>query len=723
MSAASSLNIGILILNIIIGVYILVRSGRKLDRIFFGLFVVFSSGISFAILMLSLSPSLFWGRMINATAALTSGSLFLFAYSLKEKYRVSLNKKLFLGLLVLLVLNTILALSSLSVEGVEFSGGGVGPVRGPLYQLMQAFTITLALWGLVKIASFYRKSKGLDKLQLQYLGIGLGLFTLSGIFVSVVLPQFEIFRFRSLTSSFQILMTIPVTYAILRYRLFDIRIALQSGIAMLLIAATGPSMYFFILRIVELAAPERVNSLTPFVVAATVIVMFLAGIQAVRIFQRVTERFFFRGTYLYVETLRKITGVLNRATSVGDFGTKLTRTIAEIFKTKKAAFLLWDEKRNIFVPIYAQTLSDREILTFPRDHVLIQLMEKSDGPLLTEEMAERTPSVEQIENLKRSGLAICSPIRVRGKIEAFLCLGEKGSGDPYTTRDTSLLEAVSHESGVALENAKLYTSLDEKVRERTRSLREVQKQELEKARDVARLKDEFFFIATHELRTPATAIGGVLSLVSEAKEKFPRDIRENLDFMSQANDHLKQLINDLLEISREEAGNLVTKTEPHDFSPILAEVANEVLPMARERGIKLSADITVAPQILCDPGKLKEVLMNLVTNAIKYNRDKGTVSISAFRQPGEDSLIVEVRDTGYGIPEEVQKKIFQKFFRVGAKETQDVLGTGLGLFITRMLVEKMGGKIRFSSVKGEGSTFTFSLPLAQGKSKKDKLPK
>ncbi|OGC62310.1 hypothetical protein A2890_01425 [candidate division WWE3 bacterium RIFCSPLOWO2_01_FULL_53_14] len=649
--------------------------------------------------------------------------MFLFAYSLKEKYRVSLNKKLFLGLLVLLVLNTILALSSLSVEGVEFSGGGVGPVRGPLYQLMQAFTITLALWGLVKIASFYRKSKGLDKLQLQYLGIGLGLFTLSGIFVSVVLPQFEIFRFRSLTSSFQILMTIPVTYAILRYRLFDIRIALQSGIAMLLIAATGPSMYFFILRIVELAAPERVNSLTPFVVAATVIVMFLAGIQAVRIFQRVTERFFFRGTYLYVETLRKITGVLNRATSVGDFGTKLTRTIAEIFKTKKAAFLLWDEKRNIFVPIYAQTLSDREILTFPRDHVLIQLMEKSDGPLLTEEMAERTPSVEQIENLKRSGLAICSPIRVRGKIEAFLCLGEKGSGDPYTTRDTSLLEAVSHESGVALENAKLYTSLDEKVRERTRSLREVQKQELEKARDVARLKDEFFFIATHELRTPATAIGGFLSLVSEAKEKFPRDIRENLDFMSQANDHLKQLINDLLEISREEAGNLVTKTEPHDFSPILAEVANEVLPMARERGIKLSADITVAPQILCDPGKLKEVLMNLVTNAIKYNRDKGTVSISAFRQPGEDSLIVEVRDTGYGIPEEVQKKIFQKFFRVGAKETQDVLGTGLGLFITRMLVEKMGGKIRFSSVKGEGSTFTFSLPLAQGKSKKDKLPK
>ena len=622
-----------------------------------------------------------------------------------------------------MVLNTILALSSLSVEGVEFSGGGVGPVRGPLYQLMQAFTITLALWGLVKIASFYRKSKGLDKLQLQYLGIGLGLFTLSGIFVSVVLPQFEIFRFRSLTSSFQILMTIPVTYAILRYRLFDIRIALQSGIAMLLIAATGPSMYFFILRIVELAAPERVNSLTPFVVAATVIVMFLAGIQAVRIFQRVTERFFFRGTYLYVETLRKITGVLNRATSVGDFGTKLTRTIAEIFKTKKAAFLLWDEKRNIFVPIYAQTLSDREILTFPRDHVLIQLMEKSDGPLLTEEMAERTPSVEQIENLKRSGLAICSPIRVRGKIEAFLCLGEKGSGDPYTTRDTSLLEAVSHESGVALENAKLYTSLDEKVRERTRSLREVQKQELEKARDVARLKDEFFFIATHELRTPATAIGGFLSLVSEAKEKFPRDIRENLDFMSQANDHLKQLINDLLEISREEAGNLVTKTEPHDFSPILAEVANEVLPMARERGIKLSADITVAPQILCDPGKLKEVLMNLVTNAIKYNRDKGTVSISAFRQPGEDSLIVEVRDTGYGIPEEVQKKIFQKFFRVGAKETQDVLGTGLGLFITRMLVEKMGGKIRFSSVKGEGSTFTFSLPLAQGKSKKDKLPK
>ena len=114
---------------------------------------------------------------------------------------------------------------------------------------------------------------------------------------------------------------------------------------------------------------------------------------------------------------------------------------------------------------------------------------------------------------------------------------------------------------------------------------------------------------------------------------------------------------------------------------------------------------------MADTQKLKEVVMNLLDNAIKYNREEGRVDITVFSQ--NDVLITEIRDTGYGIPAEDQAKIFQKFFRAPTKETQEVLGTGLGLFVIRMLIEKMGGKVMFSSSEGKGSTFSFWLPIVK----------
>ena len=123
-------------------------------------------------------------------------------------------------------------------------------------------------------------------------------------------------------------------------------------------------------------------------------------------------------------------------------------------------------------------------------------------------------------------------------------------------------------------------------------------------------------------------------------------------------------------------------------------------------------NIKPTPLVRCDAAKVKEVLLNLIGNAIKYNREDGIIDINVYRQPAEQFLIFEIRDNGYGISKDQQLKIFQKFFRAGTKGTQEILGTGLGLFITRMLIEKMHGTITFSSVEQGGTTFTFTLPLA-----------
>jgi two-component system, sensor histidine kinase ChiS len=150
-----------------------------------------------------------------------------------------------------------------------------------------------------------------------------------------------------------------------------------------------------------------------------------------------------------------------------------------------------------------------------------------------------------------------------------------------------------------------------------------------------------------------------------------------------------------------------------EFKPIIEEVLHETSSLITQKGITLTSKIDSFPPVLCDRAKLKEVLFNLVGNAAKYNKEKGKIHISAYELPGENKMMFEIQDTGFGIPKDQQEKIFQKFFRAVTDETHEIIGTGLGLFITRMLVEKMGGKLLFSSSEHQGTTFSFTLPLTR----------
>ena len=206
------------------------------------------------------------------------------------------------------------------------------------------------------------------------------------------------------------------------------------------------------------------------------------------------------------------------------------------------------------------------------------------------------------------------------------------------------------------------------------------------------------------------AIRGFLELVEEATENFPKDVRENLDAISKASEHLNQLVDDLLEVSRSESGTIKIEVGPFDIIPLVKSVVKELSLDIDKKNIKVKVRVSKPlPLAKGDGEKVKEVITNLLSNAIKYNKEGGNVDIQVF--PQDSHLIIEIRDTGFGIPKQQQDEIFKKFFRVRAKETREVLGTGLGLFITRMLVEKMGGQVMFTSREGEGTTFAFSLPL------------
>jgi PAS domain S-box-containing protein len=251
-------------------------------------------------------------------------------------------------------------------------------------------------------------------------------------------------------------------------------------------------------------------------------------------------------------------------------------------------------------------------------------------------------------------------------------------------------------------------SVERKVVERTKELRETQKRELA-------LKDEFVFIASHDLRTPVTAINGYIDLIKESKEKFSKDTEENFDAVEEASRRLDQLVDDLLQVARSESGTIKAKVSSVDIVELIKKGTRQITPQADKKKISIEINLDHSNRhVLADEEKLSEVIENLLSNAVKFNREKGKIVLTSTKI--KDKLQVDVSDTGYGIPKDQQDKVFGKFFKARTEETKGIPGTGLGLFVVRMLVEKMGGKITFTSEEGRGTTFTVVFPIEKSTS-------
>lgn len=252
-------------------------------------------------------------------------------------------------------------------------------------------------------------------------------------------------------------------------------------------------------------------------------------------------------------------------------------------------------------------------------------------------------------------------------------------------------------------------SLENKVRERTRALEEAQRQELERQNEVLKLKDEFLFVAAHELRTPVTSIRW--SLESVADRKMTAEIHQAFEDAVGASKNLSTLVEDLLNMARLDSKRIPFKKEFVNTVEVAQQVLKEMEPIAEKRKVQLRLD---APEgllgmALADERRVAEVLVNLMTNGIKYNRVGGHVTVKISRE--EPYLRYDVIDDGPGIPPEEQRHLFEKFWR--SKSASGVEGSGLGLFITKRLVEGMSGLISFESVPDKRTIFTFKLPAAK----------
>ena len=230
----------------------------------------------------------------------------------------------------------------------------------------------------------------------------------------------------------------------------------------------------------------------------------------------------------------------------------------------------------------------------------------------------------------------------------------------------------------------------------------------QRLKEVDRMKDDFVSMAAHELRSPLTVIRGYVEMLQESTE-FDEKGKKYLENIDLAATTLNTLVGDILDVSKLQEGRMTFQLEVIDVLPLIRTVVESFQRPASDKGLQLSlVPVEQIPQIQVDSDRFRQILINLVGNAIKYT-PSGSVTISLNIQ--DDYLIIRVSDTGMGITFEDQQKLFQKFYRIKNKETELITGTGLGLWITNQMVVAMNGIITVESIRGKGTDFVVRFPL------------
>jgi len=258
----------------------------------------------------------------------------------------------------------------------------------------------------------------------------------------------------------------------------------------------------------------------------------------------------------------------------------------------------------------------------------------------------------------------------------------------------------------SLERAQAQRRREEELRRKNYELEERNRA----IQEANRLKSEFVSMVSHELRTPLTCIQGYAELLLERESgALNEERRECLMTVKDSADRLVGLINDLLDLARIEAGRIDLRRTTLDLSRVIQDVAASLRPLVDGKRQRLTLDLDdPLPAVWADGERVTQILMNLLSNAHKYTPREGRITVAA--RPDDGFVRVDVQDTGIGLSPEEQAQLFTKFFRARPRGAEPAGGTGLGLCITRLLVELHGGWIMVASAPGQGSTFSFSLP-------------
>lgn len=743
------------VLDFVLAFFVFKNNRKRELNVAYALLATFSGlwslGIALFRASTDYSSQLFWNQEFILAAGLIASSFLHFTFVFSDKEIRLKNWQRFLIYVPNVLVLIGVATAGVMIKGIRIRSWGNESVLGWGYAHYAFYFGAFWIWGTLNLVKKLLHATGIFKNQLIYILAGLSVSIFFGVTFNLLLILFGDYRWIWLGPYASFIFLLITTYTIVRYRLMDIRVVAKRFFVYIGLAIWVYVSFYVVAWIMEKFF-GGLSSASGYMAGAILAPAFVLLFNSTnRVLHSVANKYFFVSLYNYQETIAKLTDKLTSSIDLGKIVNLIVGTVKDVMKLDRAGILLISRGDGAMKCKIAKVIgfeeSDGKCLV--RDNFLVSYLEKTQKPLVRDEIQmlgkrssgerDRGQLAELSQNMKKIDASLCLPMVISNRLVGIIVLGDKISGDAYTSDDLDLLNTLSKQASIAVENARLYKevrdfnkTLGRTVNEQTKEIRE-QKEQVEKLlaketkahalekranaelRKLDESKTDFMLITQHHLRTPLSTNAGIIDLmISGAYGKPTKKMKEAMVKLQDSNAKGIGVINELLDVSSYQIGKeAIRLDEKIDFSALMEETLKDLRTEAKKKNIYLKYDVEgKIPKIPADRTKLKMVLTNVIDNCIKYTT-KGGVVVTA--KADKDNLMIAVADTGIGMSDDVKEGLFKRTFNRG-EEAQKMfaLGKGLGLFLSGKIIEGHHGKIWAESRGvGKGSVFYVELPLKQ----------
>jgi len=594
------------------------------------------------------------------------------------------------------------------------------PKAGPLYTTYLIVSYAgMVGYGLFCLFKNYLVSTSFKRYQIKYIIFGTIIGFLGGATNFFLWYDVKILPLGNIVVSLYVFI---LFYAMIKYRLMDIRIIARTIFIYFGGAVLAYAIFYFLIWFYGYAFGgfySTVSYFFGFIIAPLFVILFYALGNALNSF---ANRFLFFSLHNYQETINKLIDELARHIDLDEISDLIVGTIKKTMHLDRASIFLADEQGKYCI----FKNSAVEGVSLIENNLLIRYLLKSKKPLVKEELLllsniskdekEKSDFGKLDEYMKKISASLCLPMIANKKLIGIIILGSKLSGDPYTKEDIDLLDVLSKQAAIAIENGIQYKqihdfgkTLQSKVDEQTKDISE-KSMYLQELLD---MKSDFLRVVSHQLNTPLSIVRGYFSMVKDGDYELEKA-------MPTIEEGINRVINTVAEFCdayKLEGEKMKMERKKTDIAAMINNLVEEKkkLQYAKDRKLEIlvkNPDFAI-PFVWCDAGKMTHVISNILDNAVFYTYN-GSITVF-YELVGSDFLRINVKDTGSGITEKDRPRVFEKFSRGANAASMHPDGSGIGLYIAKKIVEGNGGEISFASEgENKGTTFSFTIPIYKG---------
>lgn len=502
------------------------------------------------------------------------------------------------------------------------------------------------------------------------------------------------------------------------YYLPDVKVLLKRTVAYTILTLITFAIYLLGIRVAQSAFGEQ-SALGPIFGAVLVAGTLAVGYSPLRDkVQGLTRRVFGGETIDYTASLQDYSQRITQVLDLEALTVIVVETVTSALGAARGALFLAqdDPESGLTLEAVGEAGNEALKLVCPSSSPITRWWRTGGGPLLQYDV-DILPTFHAVSGAERAVLSrwkmeVYFPIRVVGQLIGALAVGSKRSGDPYFESDMSYLATLTDQTGVALQNAKLVSELRGANRQMADLNRDLERAN-EQLQELDKLKSAFIGVVTHELRSPFAALSFSMQLIQRyGLENLMPEQREQLKQVGEGLKRAETMINNLITFAAFLSKQGQLQMVPVNLRQLAQETVKTLEPMARSRDVKMTLQLSgPVPLVMGDRERLAEAVYHLAHNAIKFNLTGGKVTLICRAVP--EWVILEVADTGIGIPVEKLPEMWQDFTQLADPLRRGVEGLGLGLPLVRYVVKAHNGDVWARSLPGQGSVFGFQIPVAK----------